>query len=279
MYGRRTVIGALAALGLVLGASAGCGRADDQTETVGGQDVATVLASAGRKSQRAETVIMDISITATGGGEEQAFDITGSADFAKKSMDMTMRIPGAGVVNERIVDGVMYLKMPGGMGDLGGKPWVRLDMDRLAKTPVGQSYQGFMSNQGTDPDDMLASLRATANVKKVGSETIDGVRTTEYQADLDPAKVKGLDARTRRSLEARLATAGVSMRPIHVWLRHDGLVRRMQLTMTIGSGGTSGTSKITWNFHDWGTPVKVDAPPAGDTAELTDRLLARLGGS
>jgi hypothetical protein len=163
----------------------------------------------------------------------------------------------------------MYVQLDGlpAGGQLpNGKSWVKVDLERaLKKLGVDLANLGV----GQSPTGVLAQLRGSINTQKVGTATIDGVRTTHYRGTVDVQDaLDQATAKERKTLQRLLDGAkahGVdaTSTTFDVWVGDDGLVRR--LTQRVGSVG-----HLTMTFSDYGEPVRIEAPAADATVDLSD---------
>ena len=239
--------------------------------------LASVRATTAAKSAR---VSLHVSTDATG-AEGFALTADGVADFTTGDGALTMQFTGAaakllsGGIEVRTVDGAAYVKMPESLGAvLGGGKWLKTpDLGANSVVPgLGQS----------DPTQFLAYLETvSSNVTKVGPDTIRGVETTHYKATLDLGKAVDrakVPASLRDDLR-KLLTKGdgtASAIPVDVWVDADGLARRvkMQLDLSafggsgLGASGGASTISMSMDLYDFGVPVHVEAPPAGDIQEF-----------
>ena len=198
----------------------------------------------------------------------------GSFDNAKQAMDVTLNVNGIGAgmptsVKLRLLQQAMYVQLDGlpAGGQLpNGKSWVKVDLERaLKKLGVDLANLGV----GQSPTGVLAQLRGSTNTQKVGTETIDGVRTTHYrgtvdvQDALDQATAKERKTLQRLLDEAKAHGVDATSTTFDVWVGDDGLVRR--LTQRVGSVG-----HLTITFSDYGEPVHIEAPAADATVDLSD---------
>ena len=120
---------------------------------------------------------------------------------------------------------------------------------------------------------MLTLLRANGSVETVGKETVDGVSTTHYRATIDLAKAAANFGSTgQEALSHLLAHGAPSSIPVDVWIGDDGLVHKL----TIDQSADGGHVGLTLEISDYGTPVTVTAPPAGDTLDATS-LVGMIG--
>ena len=239
--------------------------------------LASVQATTAAKSAR---ISMNVSTDGTGA---QGYALTGDgvSDFITGDGALTMQFSGpvakflrAGV-EFRTVDGFGYLKMPELLGALpGGDKWLKMpDLGTGGVVPgAGQS----------DPTQFLAYLETvSSNVTKVGSETIRGVVTTHYHASLDLGKAVDqakVPASLRDDLHKLLHTKSGSTIPADVWVDGDGLARRIQVEIDVGTTfsiagvHTDSPPKITvsMDLYDFGVPVHVEAPPAAEIIDWND---------
>jgi hypothetical protein len=198
----------------------------------------------------------------------------GSFDDAKQAMDVTLNVNGIGAgmptsVKLRLLQQAMYVQLDGlpAGGQLpNGKSWVKVDLERaLKKLGVDLANLGV----GQSPTGVLAQLRGSTNTQKVGTETVDGVRTTHYrgtvdvQDALDQATAKERKTLQRLLDEAKAHGVDATSTTFDVWVGDDGLVRR--LTQRVGSVG-----HLTMTFSDYGEPVHIEAPAADATVDLSD---------
>jgi len=200
-------------------------------------------------------------------------------------------------IEQRIVDGTSYTKNLDLFG-LGTETWTKQDVSELIK-----------SNESQNPNQYLQYLEAAgSDVEKVGSEDINGVKTTHYKSVVTKEQVrKNFDSKewkknyTDQGLSeedyAKFKEAyiqGLSDTPIDLWIDKDNLPVRMQISATInvasvsGDPSTSGDSKVsadfTIDFGEWGTELNIVAPPADQIVtpeqyqqQLKDQLLSSLG--
>lgn len=238
---------AAAAAALVLSACGGAGGLDAVAKAA---DKAT---SAGSEhvSFSGDVVAGAQTIKLAGTGDFQQQPRLGRASFAVSGG------PVQGTLDEVMNGWTVYMRSPVFARVLPqGKSWVSLDVKTLGSklgVDVGQVAQ-------SSPTDVLPALEKAGSVKKVGSETIDGVQTTHYQAVIDPAKLPN---------GAQLAKAHLSPFPVDVWIGGDGLPRRLTISEAATENGQTVTTRMTMNFSGYGEQVHVTAPPADQTLDLT----------
>jgi hypothetical protein len=225
-------------------------------------------------------VAFDTSVTAA--GQDLHMTGEGAVDFAERAATMTFDVgdllQASGLpatAGERwtvLTNGLLvYMRAPTLSRRIpGGKQWLKLDVEQLAKSrnlDLGQLQQ---LTQG-DPTQMLDYLKAVSGkIEEVGSEDVRGVPTTHYRAKVDldkvadqaPANVRDALRTSIQSLERRLGSHEL---PIDVWVDSENRVRRVAEHLTVALGGSV---DFTVDLYDFGTPVSVTAPPASDTTDL-----------
>lgn len=225
-------------------------------------------------------VAFDTAVTAAGQNLHMTGD--GAVDFDKRAATMTFDVgdllQASGLpatAGERwtiLTNGLLvYMRAPALSRQVpGGKEWLKLDVEQLAKSRnvnLGQLRQLTQS----DPTQMLDYLKAVSGkIEEVGSEDVRGVATTHYRAKVDldkvadraPANVREAFRSSIQSLERSLGTHEV---PIDVWVDSDNRVRRLSEHLTVALGGDV---DFTVDFFDFGTPVSVTTPPSSDTTDL-----------
>src|SRR5262245_61725358 len=186
-------------------------------------------ASTTRAARSART---SISVTVTGLGEDAfatgAFDVAGNGvvDLANGDADLVLSIPvfdrlgTGGPIEERIVGGIAYARLPASVMRLGGLPpavrWLRIDTARARTAPTST-----LSQSQVDPAGELAFLGAVSDdIRRVGVEAVRDTRTTHYSATIAPA------ADPRSALDAQLGPVGARLGTgrvgVDVWIDGSG---------------------------------------------------------
>ncbi len=275
---------------------AACGGSDGSSPSAAagpsGASAPNVVLASARKTAKAGSARVALAVSATGKAA-QAISITadGITDFATGDSDLTMHFGGAmgsmfsGDLTVRSVDDVAYVQLPSGLGGIlggltGGKQWISIDASDMA----GAS-QGPVPGLGqSDPTQFLAYLETVSDdVKSVGTEKVRGVDTTHYTATLDLGKAvdqSEVPAELRDALQKLLAKNGGKAPTIQaeVWVDDAGRVRRLTMDLDLASfaglaGGTGSVGAapvvtVSIELYDFGVPVKLQAPPASDVAQL-----------
>jgi hypothetical protein len=205
-----------------------------------------------------------IKIDAGSGTSKLAETITasGAINFADKTADITVQQPGVGAEEVRIVAGAGYVKLPAAAERLVGKPWAHA----ATTTSTSKSSAG-----ASDPGQTLGFLKTVSDgVTKTGQSTVRGTASTDYRVTLNLKKLAA--TQTNPAIIQRLETLlGKSTLDLTVSVDGQHRVDRIVETvpLPVGAASSSGGSEVvTEEFYDFGTPVHVVAPPAGDVGQL-----------
>jgi hypothetical protein len=176
-------------------------------------------------------------------------------------------------------DPVVYANAPALSAMIpGGASWIRLDLQTLGKS-FGVDLNQILGQAYQTPSSALDLLKSVGSVQTVGTETVDGISTTHYTAQIDPAKVAtqaatAIGGTIGQKINDAVANASGTPTaiPVDVWIGDDGLVHRVVLDL---SGQDGGTLHAQFDITDYGTPVTVTAPASSDVFDATG-LLAGL---
>jgi hypothetical protein len=159
-------------------------------------------------------------------------------------------------------DHVVYAHAPFLAQFLGGKDWVRLDLERAASS-AGVNLSGVLGQAAGNPVQILDLLRQNGDVTEVGPDTVDGVATTKYHASVDLEKALTSKGVPEATVQEMLNNGAPAQLPVDVWIGNDdGLVREVQSTLAVPSAGGDVKTVATVKLSDWGTPVAVEPPPS-----------------
>lgn len=262
----------------VLFALAGCGGGGDATEATAQEESALVamqrVADNTRNVDSASyTFSLDgsgsLAIGAKGSGAYQT-----KPDLAMKMVFDRITVAGQampGGMEQRIVGDTMYLKMGLLGGILGGKgasSWIKIPLS-AAGDQAG--LQGMLSqSRQVDPREQLQLLIASENVRKVGTEKVNGVDTTHYMAELDADDLADskLDSETREQLQKAYGSAGVGKIGVDVWVDSQDQARRFVTTAPTSAGDV----RMTLDFTDYGKPLEIVAPEGASDAGISGLL-------
>jgi hypothetical protein len=161
-----------------------------------------------------------------------------------------------GTVEARMVGGILYVQAAKlGLGQAAGKPWLKVDLSDTTN-PVGKMLAQVTDNLG--PGQVAQTLEGMSSLRKLGTETVDGVATTHYQVTLNTAKL----TTTLGLHPGQLGSAGVPKTlSYQVWL--DSTSRPVKIAMTTPAFG------VELHFSRWNEPVHVVAPPASQVSTFS----------
>ncbi len=220
---------------------------------------AVAKAATNTSSAGSEHVDINGSVTAAG----QTVKMVGSGDFQSTpklgALHLSLTASGRQITMDEVLKGLtIYMKSPLFSAQLpSGKSWMSVDL-RKAGNKLGLNTDEFTQQ---DPTDLLAALKKAGSVKKVGSETINGVDTTHYAVTIDLAK-----APNGAALEK---VANLKTLPVDVWVDGNNQVRRLTESYTTTSSGQSVATTMQIDLSNYGEQVDVQVPSAKDTVDMT----------
>ena len=222
--------------------------------------------------------------------------VSGEAAMSMKPLAMSMKMTAEdqatdGQVEIRLVDKAMYIGGGAQVAkEMDGKSWIKLDMSAMGADKQLNADQLGGGQADKNPATESTFLTGSKDVKKVGTETVDGVKTTHYKgtyrvSDVIAALPKADRAQANKTVDALKRLGGAENRlddptPAELWIGADGLLRRMRMTSNLPAEGghASGTMVMDYSLHDFGARLDTTAPPASDTDEATDALRGALKG-
>lgn len=257
--------------------------------TVRMSPAAFVIQSA-QRTLSARTADVTISGSLSLAGQSIPIHGTGQTDFSANSLwlNTSYRIAGHAVVEKEVeTNGNLYMSVSSGGQDYskltGGREWIQ--------APVHQ--QGGSANLGgASPASSLAVLKQHGNtVRTLGTKVVGGVTCTGYsvtpgrQAMIAAARQESAKLGLRGASESEaLQAIGSMLQPkITVCFDAQGLLR--QMSMRLGMQLQAGSSKdafdatMVMNFTNYGTPVRISAPPPSDTISYSSFLKGLGSGS
>ncbi|GIF76052.1 hypothetical protein [Asanoa siamensis] len=219
--------------------------------TADSRDSVTVVKESFARAFEAKTFAMTATISA---GPQQSVDMTASADLAAESMRLTM---GGPVDMEMVKLGKeLFIKAP----DLGSKPWVRLDVDKLNSTSSLRQSLDLTQHSGILGGVVTAEKRDSA----AGTVTYEGT------ADLKKAVEAAPDgAKAQMEPVSRLAKNATAV-PYKATIDDQGRLTELSYTVELAQGEMLSEIKLA----DLGKPVTIAKPPAADVADATEEQYA-----
>src|SRR5919109_3953184 len=225
----------------------GCGGADS-----------SLFATAVRSTQAAGGA--EIAFQGTVEAAGQSIVINGSGVVEGDRAQMTMDVPGAGQMEIRADGLVMYMHSDLFGAALGGKEWMKLDMERAGES-LGIDM-GAMSGGQSSPAEQLKMLeKVSGGITDEGREQIRGVETTHYRATIDLSKDPMFDKLSELT--------GQTEMPVDVWIDGQQRVRRMEWEQVMRQAGVEAHAKIVMEFVRFGVPVDIDIPDDDEAFDAT----------
>ncbi|MFJ7331848.1 LppX_LprAFG lipoprotein [Streptomyces sp. NPDC101110] len=266
----RTSIPAAGACALLLAAGAvGCGSEQSPEMTP-----AAAVAKAAKNTEDITSLQYRMKGTVPESGR-----VEGEASMRLKptiAMSMKMEAPDQAAgesVEIRLVDKAMYLGGGAEMAkEMDGKKWLKFDLSG-SDAAKEIDKMGSPAQAEQNPAAESTFLTGAKDVKKVGSEKVEGVETTHYSGTvtLDDlrASLKDEKAETRKQREKSIKQyekLGIDKFTMDMWV--DGEDHTKQFRMK--GQADKGPMDMTITFLDYNKPVTVTAPPAKDVADLSE---------
>ncbi|MGD9961399.1 LppX_LprAFG lipoprotein [Nocardioides sp.] len=207
-------------------------------EEIDPQDFADRMASTFTNTTTAQ-----LEMTVSSSGLDMSAN--GSVDYTGDTPAMALKMEaaslGAGTIDMRLIDQVMYMSMP--MLDPSGK-FFKIDLND-PDNPLGDSMGDLSS---FDPQSTLDTFtKGIKSVKLVGEEELDGETTTHYQ-------VTSLTKDLGSTLGGKTAKLPKTF-TYDIWLDGDDRMRKMVASVD----KKTSMEMVMSNFGD---PVDIKAPPA-----------------
>lgn len=186
-----------------------------------------------------------MSVTAEG-------DVSYARSGPEMRLTMSMAQMGAGRMDMRVVDGIVYMTIPSVTP--AGK-FLKIDPSDKSN-PMSKSF-GSLSEQ-MDPLNSVRAMRSgVRKVTYVGAESVDGVDADHYRVVVDSAAMfRRMKQKTVPGMPRNLT--------YDMWLDDHDLLRRMQFEV-------AGQS-VDMSMSKWGEPVSVTAPPASKVVDASSMM-------
>jgi hypothetical protein len=292
LRGRSAAIATALAITAATAVTAGCGG--------GGTSSALSfdpVAAAATKTEHAGAARIRLNV-AFSSPQRQSFRLRGSGAIDGASSELTfklgsmlgqMGIPSAArtklmhsslqeVALEQNGDYVVYVRLGFLSSQLpAGKEWIKLDLSKLGKA-AGLDLGKLLSGSQFQPSDLLSLLNGEgATIRKVGSESINGVTATHYHVTIDLAEAlqkSGFTSPLLSSVASKLKTVSDD-----VWIGKDGLVRRIRASYNLAVRGKQVHGDVSMDLYDYGAHVSIAAPPDSAVFDATQLAQQGLGSS
>ncbi|MFD9396682.1 hypothetical protein ACFWBB_39895 [Streptomyces sp. NPDC060000] len=270
----RSSVGVLGLSALLV---AGCAAAGG-TESGGDSAAAAAVTRAAERAEQAVSLRYRMTGRTPEEGRIKAEAAIGTEPPAMSLKSTVLSGPDKGTGEYRLVGGVLYVGSDEAGAD--GKHWVRFGAPGTSPSGLKVDTSTAADKVRDNPSHESGFLTAADDLKKAGSDTVDGVRTTHYTgtATLDDirASYKGDDESVRQRTEKSLAQyekLGVDELTMDLWTDAEDRTRQLRMQGL----GRHGELDLTITFLDFGKPVTVKAPPASDTVDLAKELKKNRG--
>ncbi|MGI5457036.1 DUF1396 domain-containing protein [Streptomyces sp. CA-249302] len=271
---RRRATGAgLAALLLAAGA-VGCQKGDSDSSPE--MTPAAAVAKAAKNS--ADITSLRYKMTGKVPGEGK---VSGEASMSMKPLAMSMKMTAAeagadGPVEIRLVDNAMYIGGNASMTkEMGGKSWIKFDMSAAGADTGLDTEKLGAGTADQNPAADSSFLTGSKDVKKVGTETVDGVKTTHYKGTVTLADLKASLKDESKTVQEQREKAldqytkmGIDKMTMDMWVDGENHTKQFRMQGTADKGPLD----MTITFLDINKPVTVTAPPAKETADLAEMM-------
>ncbi|GGO53300.1 MULTISPECIES: DUF6612 family protein [Streptomyces] len=276
--GRKRAAGAALAAVVLAGGAVSCGS--EKSDKAGGDMApAAAVKKAAAKSEDLTSFTFRMDGKVPGDGRVKA-----EAAMSTKplSMRMEMSATDKGVPQKaeiRLVGGGLYLG--GGKEaakEMDGKSWIKFPAEGLGKNkPGGTSLSAQADN---NPADQSTLLTGSDDLKKVGTEKVEGVETTRYTGTVTMDRLRELmkdeDAATKKRREKsfkQYEDMGVEKLTMDMWIDGEDHTKQFRAR----GKGDKGPLDMTITFIDYNKPVTIKAPPASQVMDIAKEMKGAQG--
>ena len=269
---RRWPAPALLAVPLVAAAcGGGGGSSSSPPPTV--SNLSPVAYVKGAAVKTAEATSEHVTVKGLAQVSGQTVTLDGSGDFDQQSRVGSMNVDFSagginGTIDEVISGTTIYMRSPLlGAALPPGKTWLKLDLQKAGKAQ-GIDFSALLSQS---PQRSLGQFQGLENVKKLGTEQVNGASTTHYRGHVDISKVP-------QGARIKALTHAVYT-PFDIWVGNDdGYIRRFKFAVRyIVPGGSDADFSLTTDYSDFGKSVDVSEPSASDVYDGTSLAIPGLG--
>ncbi|MEU6453003.1 DUF1396 domain-containing protein [Streptomyces sp. NPDC047065] len=270
----RVPVGASAAALLLAVGAVGCSGGTDESPEM---TPAAAVAKAAKNTEEIDSIRYRMTGRTPEEGRVKAEAQMRIKPTLAMSMKMTALDQGGGQSAEiRLVDKAMYI---GGGAEaakeMDGKSWMKFDLSALGADGEELDQLGSASQADKNPATESTFLTGAEDVEKVGTETVDGVKTTHYKgtitlADLEKTLADEDEAtreKRQKSLE-QYEKMGLDKLTMDMWIDGDEHTKQFRMR----GDAAKGPLDMTVTFLGFNEPVKVAAPPAKDTMDLAEMM-------
>ncbi|MFD0902240.1 DUF6612 family protein [Actinomadura sediminis] len=288
---RRFAVGTALVTSLTLSLTGCLGDAGDKVSQAGENlklSAAQVLGKSAEKTGQIDSFQADFDMTvqAPDGNVKAAgvmqYQLKPELAYSMKYTEMSVGGQSMAGMEQLLIGRTMYMKMPmlSELPGAGGKPWMKISLEEAGKAAGLNIDQMLQQSQQMDPVQNMKKLTASKDVREVGKENVNGVETTHYSGTYKLADaIAELPAEQQDAARAAIAQTGMESMKFDVWVDGQQLPQKMAMTTP---SSAAGAMSMTMTYRDYGKPVQIAAPPAGqvtDMAEMMQGMGGGLGGS
>jgi hypothetical protein len=224
------------------------------------------------------TAHLTMTLSGSSAGTNVTGSGSGSIDFTNDALQLQMTVGADGQqvpISAIYLGGVIYESIPGLSTVAPGKSWLSIDLSSIQKLEAqSPTTQGLSSNPALNLQ-LLAQQGNT--VVPLGPSTIDGVAVNGYSVTVNTSKVaqKLKNANLPSWMQQAVTGLKVQNLDMKVFIDNSGMLRSLETQLkekTAAAGSVSFDETL--DFSDYGTPVSVTAPPAGQVESFQQLLQA-----
>jgi hypothetical protein len=221
-----------------------------------------------------KTAVLSMNENITAAGKSISFTGTGEFDFTHNALQVDL----GGSVNGQNIDvdavylgGVVYENIAGISHVAPGKSWLSLNVSSLTQNATSTGATGL----GDDPVAALSALAQQGNtVVDLGPSTINGQSVEGYSVTFNPATIQSEIKKTKLPswMQSAVSSFAINSTSEKVFISGDSLVQ-VSIATSVDSA-TAGTVTLneSMDLSDYGTPVTITAPAAGQVIPFTQFL-------
>ncbi|TDD68146.1 hypothetical protein E1298_38785 [Actinomadura rubrisoli] len=234
------------------------------------------LLKSSQKTGQADRFKADLTVTeaGSGGGKVHAngqFQLRPALKFSAKLDEFSQSgqsVPG--LKGQAVFTGnTLYAKVPQlAQFVSGGKSWVKIDVNQASQR-TGLNVQDLVNQvQKVDPAEQTKMFTGSKDARRVGTETVDGVKTTHYTGTVTVQEaLNRLDAQARDKVSRWLPKDRANGKiNFDLWTDGENLPRKL-VSKATSSDGDSGS--VTVLYSDYGKSFGVNPPPSDQVGELS----------
>ncbi len=206
----------------------------------------------------AKSVHLDMEMTMMGQTTTMTGNMVMDDDPSKLLMSIDMDAMGMSM-KMLMADAKLYANM----GELSQNKWV----DLTGSTAAGDFEDSLTQS---DPRAQMDALQNALTDFKVSDapETVNGVEAYRYDLTVDAKKVLAASG-DAAALEAAGSSLPETITQV-MWVTPEGLLVKVEQSMTLEVSGQTIDSLTTVNYSDWGKAVDITAPPADQVVSASD---------